>query len=101
MLIGRRVEIETIDRLLQGARDGSSGVLVLRGEAGIGKAALLDFIERGTTMNIQLPSVLTDPELYSGDGAGRVLLHRELKGWPKSKVLMDIGSGKRERRLRG
>ncbi|TDC85936.1 LuxR family transcriptional regulator [Micromonospora sp. KC606] len=42
MLHGRSAEMATIDRLLRGARDGTSGALLLRGEAGIGKTALLD-----------------------------------------------------------
>jgi hypothetical protein len=41
-LIGRRTELETIERVVDGARDGRSGVLVLRGVAGVGKTALLD-----------------------------------------------------------
>jgi DNA-binding CsgD family transcriptional regulator len=41
MLIGRQDEQRTLDALLAGARVGRSGVLVLRGEAGIGKSALL------------------------------------------------------------
>lgn len=40
-LIGRRAERDVVDSLLAGARSGSSGVLVVRGEAGIGKTALL------------------------------------------------------------
>jgi DNA-binding CsgD family transcriptional regulator len=40
-LLGRRVEREAIDQLLVAAREGRSGVLVVRGEAGIGKSALL------------------------------------------------------------
>ncbi|AQZ70515.1 hypothetical protein BKM31_19915 [[Actinomadura] parvosata subsp. kistnae] len=42
MLIGRIEERAAIDRLLAAARAGKSGSLVLRGEAGIGKSALLD-----------------------------------------------------------
>jgi predicted ATPase len=42
MLIGRTKETAAIDRLLEGGRAGQSGVLVLRGEAGIGKSALLE-----------------------------------------------------------
>jgi DNA-binding CsgD family transcriptional regulator len=42
LLRGRRYECETLDRLLDGVRAGHSGVLVLRGEAGVGKTALLD-----------------------------------------------------------
>jgi DNA-binding CsgD family transcriptional regulator len=42
VLLGRDRECEAIDRLLDGARGSRSGVLVLRGEAGIGKTALLE-----------------------------------------------------------
>jgi DNA-binding CsgD family transcriptional regulator len=42
-LVGRQREREAIDRLLQAARDGSGGVLVLYGEPGVGKTALLDY----------------------------------------------------------
>ena len=43
MLRGRRDECAVLDRLLDGARVGRSGVLVLEGEAGVGKTALLDY----------------------------------------------------------
>jgi DNA-binding CsgD family transcriptional regulator len=41
-LCDRRREQEALGRLLGGVHEGRSGVLVLRGEAGIGKSALLD-----------------------------------------------------------
>ncbi|MCO1659698.1 AAA family ATPase [Pseudonocardia sp. S2-4] len=44
MLVGRRVEHEAVERLLARAQDGHSGVLVVRGEAGIGKTALLQHV---------------------------------------------------------
>ncbi|MFI6477639.1 AAA family ATPase [Nonomuraea sp. NPDC050663] len=45
MLHGREAERAVIDRLLTGARAGRSGAVVVRGEAGIGKSALLRYAE--------------------------------------------------------
>ncbi|MFI6154050.1 ATP-binding protein [Kitasatospora sp. NPDC051170] len=42
MLYGREGEQAAVESLLAAARDGRSGVLLLRGEPGIGKTALLD-----------------------------------------------------------
>ncbi len=42
VLVGRGAERQTIGRLLAGARVGDSGVLVLVGDAGIGKTSLLE-----------------------------------------------------------
>ncbi len=44
MLVGRRVEHEAAGELLTRARDGRSAVLVVRGEAGIGKTTLLQHV---------------------------------------------------------
>ena len=41
-LLSRRGELAAVSELLSQAQAGSSGVLVVRGEAGIGKTALLD-----------------------------------------------------------
>ena len=43
MLVGRDRECARIDELLDGALAGESGALIVRGEAGIGKSALLDY----------------------------------------------------------
>ncbi len=43
-LYGRARERETLDRLLRQVRGGRSAVLVLRGEAGVGKSALLEHV---------------------------------------------------------
>jgi DNA-binding CsgD family transcriptional regulator len=43
-LLGRDGECAALDRLLAGALAGRSGVAVLRGEAGVGKSALLDYV---------------------------------------------------------
>jgi DNA-binding CsgD family transcriptional regulator len=42
-LRGRRDECAVLDRLLDGARAGRSGALVVVGEAGVGKSALLEY----------------------------------------------------------
>src|SRR5918992_2304522 len=42
MLLGRRNERAVLDGLLEAVRAGRSGVLVVRGEAGVGKTALLE-----------------------------------------------------------
>jgi DNA-binding CsgD family transcriptional regulator len=44
-MYGRRGELAVLDALVAGARAGQSQVLVLRGEAGIGKTALIDYVE--------------------------------------------------------
>ena len=43
---GRTSEREALDRLLENVRSGQSAVLVVRGEAGVGKTALLRFAAR-------------------------------------------------------
>ena len=53
MLYGRDQERARIGALLEGARASRSGVLVLRGEPGIGKTALLeDARDRATDMHV-------------------------------------------------
>jgi DNA-binding CsgD family transcriptional regulator len=42
VLHGRERELDRLDRLLDGARSGRAGALVLLGEPGLGKSALLD-----------------------------------------------------------
>jgi DNA-binding CsgD family transcriptional regulator len=45
VLFGRSAECEAIERLLADARGGRSGALVIRGDPGIGKSALLTYAE--------------------------------------------------------
>ena len=55
-LVGRGAELEEVRGLLAAARTCGSGVLVVRGEAGIGKSVLLDFAAaRPTSPNPSAP----------------------------------------------
>jgi len=52
-LVGRAGECGALDALLAEARAGSSRAIVLRGEAGIGKSALVDYVsERATNWHV-------------------------------------------------
>ena len=48
-LVGRRAECDTLDAVLADALTGRSQVIVVRGEAGIGKSALLDYVSGRVT----------------------------------------------------
>ena len=57
MLVGRSAESARIDGLLNGVRGGTGGALMLLGEPGIGKSALLQYAERQATDMRQLAIV--------------------------------------------
>ena len=62
MLLGREAEQWQVDRLLRRARAGQSGLLVLRGEPGIGKTTLLGYAaSRAGTMRV-LRAAGAEPE---------------------------------------
>jgi DNA-binding CsgD family transcriptional regulator len=69
VLAGRNAECARLDRLLAAARAGQSGVVVLRGEAGVGKTALLNYLfERASGCRIaRAAGVESEMELaYAG-----------------------------------
>jgi DNA-binding CsgD family transcriptional regulator len=49
VLLERSVECQRIDEVLRGVRDGESTVLVVRGDAGLGKTALLEYAALGAS----------------------------------------------------
>jgi predicted ATPase len=53
-LIGRNDEINHLLALVGAAEQSEGGVLVLRGEPGIGKSALLDHVEHATREKFQI-----------------------------------------------
>jgi DNA-binding CsgD family transcriptional regulator len=62
MLVGRSREIGVIERLLSEARTGQGGALVIRGEAGVGKSALLRFAQRSASDFVVLRAVGIESE---------------------------------------
>ncbi|MGW7549327.1 ATP-binding protein [Streptomyces sp. NPDC054770] len=70
-LIGRTAELEVVQTLLDGLSAGSSGVLVLRGQAGIGKSALLhETAERAEAAGTLLASAVGTQTETGFDFAG-------------------------------
>ena len=52
-LLGREREEAALDRLVESARDGYGGALVVHGEPGVGKTALLDdAVDKATSLRI-------------------------------------------------
>lgn len=53
VLYGRSAEVSALDKVIARARDGVGGAVMLRGEAGVGKTALLDAVAvRGGAMRV-------------------------------------------------
>jgi DNA-binding CsgD family transcriptional regulator/tetratricopeptide (TPR) repeat protein len=53
LLRGRRSEREVLDRLLEAVRGGESRVLVVRGEPGVGKSTMLEYVvEKATACQV-------------------------------------------------
>jgi len=61
-LIGRERECAEIERLLESAVAGESGTLVVRGEAGIGKSALLEYAAEHATEMLVLRAIGVESE---------------------------------------
>ena len=52
-MVGRQREREALGRLLEAARGGDGGVLVVYGEPGVGKTALLEWtVEEGRALRV-------------------------------------------------
>jgi len=62
----------------------------------LGKTALFDFTQHGTSLNFKLPPMLNDRSVFSGDPAGRFQFGRTLRGWDNTRFTLDLISGVRE-----
>ncbi|WP_030911394.1 helix-turn-helix transcriptional regulator [Streptosporangium amethystogenes] len=90
MLYGRSAEISALDEVIARARDGSGGAVVLRGEAGAGKTALLDAVAvRGGAMCV-LRITGVEPESDLAFAA----LHQML--WPVTGSLDELPEPQRD-----
>jgi predicted ATP-dependent serine protease len=81
-LYGRDGDVAAITAVLDGARAGRGGALVIRGEAGMGKTALLDLAERcAADMTVlRATAIETEAELpFAG-------LHLQLARWNVSSA---------------
>src|ERR1700735_1209790 len=99
MLVGRDAEQRQLDQLLDQARAGTSGGLVLRGDPGIGKTPLLGYAaHRATSMRIlRATGIETETELaFAGLYS---LLHpivgyfAELPEWHAAALTATLGLG--------
>ncbi|MER5352924.1 AAA family ATPase [Kitasatospora sp. NPDC002551] len=62
-LLGRRGECGALDEVIAGARSGRGRALVLRGEPGVGKSALAEYLVDGATGCQVLRAVGVEPEM--------------------------------------
>jgi DNA-binding CsgD family transcriptional regulator len=75
MMVGRAQELARIGRLLSGARDGAGDSLVIRGEAGIGKTALVERAVEGADGLQVLRGVGIESEIEVPFAGLHLLLH--------------------------
>src|SRR4051794_31646830 len=61
-LFGRDVECAELDALIAGTRRGRSATLVLRGEAGVGKTALLAYAAKGDLRTLRVDGVESETD---------------------------------------
>ena len=75
MLVGREPERARLDALIEQARHGSAGCLVVRGEPGVGKSALLDTV----VADVRDATILTTQGLEAEAPLPFAALHRLLR----------------------
>jgi hypothetical protein len=68
----------------------------------LGTADIAAFLNPGTTMRVDIPAFMQDPQRFSGDLEGRFIVGRAAQGWKSSNFSLDFGSviANKERALR-
>jgi DNA-binding CsgD family transcriptional regulator/tetratricopeptide (TPR) repeat protein len=94
-LVGRRSECEALDQLLTDALAGRSQVIVVRGEAGVGKSALLRYLSEQVAGWTVATAVGVESEMelaYSGlhQLCGPMLDHLDRLPVPQSEALATV-----------
>jgi AAA ATPase domain len=99
VIVGRMAERARIDRLLADARAGRSGMLVIRGEAGVGKTVLLDYAA-GRGLRV-LRGVGIESEAELPFAALRPATTGNVQRWSSAGTLLGASSGSRRDTGRG
>ncbi len=94
-LLGRRAECEALDGLLTDVLAGNSRVAVLRGEAGVGKSALLEYLSDRVSGWLVATAVAVESEMelaYSGlhQLCGPMLTHLDRLPVPQRDALATV-----------
>src|SRR5713226_3337662 len=78
-LLARAEQCDRLDQILEATRRGLSGVLVLRGEPGVGKTALLDYVGAAAKPDLQIAHLEgIESEMALGFSALHQLIRRSL-----------------------
>ena len=71
VLVEREVPLQQVAEVLARARRGKGGTLLLSGEAGIGKSALIEQVAKTSETSLRCPALPLHTTLWSV-GAGRL-----------------------------
>jgi uncharacterized protein (TIGR04255 family) len=63
----------------------------------VGTIDLVDFLATGTKLEMKVPDLLRDKDVFADLFQGRLLLQRALKGWKSSQFISDLGSAQRDK----
>jgi uncharacterized protein (TIGR04255 family) len=62
----------------------------------VGAVGFLGFLGGGTTLKVELPSMLRDEAKFTADAVGRLIARKEVRGRKNTEFALDIGSGRNQ-----